>query len=96
MSGFVTTTETTPFAWAGAVAMIDVLLENATPVAGVPPIVTVGTAEKPVPVIVTLTPPAVVAVFGETLVTVGAGAAYVKPFANVTVRPSGLVTTTAT
>jgi hypothetical protein len=42
-------------------------------VAAVPPKLTVAPALKPVPVMVTEVPPAVVPVFGETELTVGAG-----------------------
>lgn len=55
--------------------MIDVALLMTTPVAAVPPIVTVVPAPKPVPVIVTVLPPAMAPLFGVTLVTTGAAAA---------------------
>jgi len=54
------------------VAAIEVLLATLTPVAAVPPIVTVAPLKKPVPVIVTAVPPAVVPDVGEIAVTVGA------------------------
>jgi hypothetical protein len=63
-SVLVTMTFTAPAAWAGVVAMIDVLLARVTLVAGVPPRLTVAPARKPVPVIVTLVPPLVVPVLG--------------------------------
>jgi hypothetical protein len=44
-----------------------------TPAAAVPPIDTVAPVKKPVPVIVTGIPPAVVPEVGEIAVTVGAG-----------------------
>ncbi|MGA9811444.1 MAG: hypothetical protein WBQ64_01630 [Terriglobales bacterium] len=53
-----------PAAWAGVVAMIEVLLARVTLVAAVPPRLTVAPARKPVPVIVTLVPPLVVPVLG--------------------------------
>ena len=69
----VTTTLTAPAACAGVVAVIDVLLTTVTPVAAVPPRLTVAPVRKPVPVIVTGVPPAVVPMLGEIDVTVGAG-----------------------
>ena len=51
-------TSTTPAAWAGAVTAICVLPVTVTPVPGVSPNATVAPAWKPVPVIVTLVPPA--------------------------------------
>ena len=69
----VTTTLTAPAARAAVVAVIDVLLTTVTPVAAVPPRLTVAPARNPVPVIVTAVPPAVVPLLGLTLVTVGAG-----------------------
>ena len=56
---------------AGVVAVIEVLLTTVTPVAAVPPKVTVAPAAKFVPVIVTAVPPATGPPFGDTLVTVG-------------------------
>ena len=53
--------------------MIDVLLTTVTLVAAVPPRVTVAPARKPVPVMVTAVPPAVVPDVGEIELTVGAG-----------------------
>ena len=53
--------------------MIVVPLETVTPVAWVPPKVTVAPDTKLAPVMVTLVPPAAVPLFGDTLVTVGAG-----------------------
>jgi hypothetical protein len=69
---FVTVTVTAPAAPAGVVAVIDVLLTTTTFVAAAPPNVTVAPEAKFVPVIVTAVPPAVVPLFGDTLVTVGA------------------------
>jgi hypothetical protein len=73
LSVFVTTTLTTPAEWAGAVAVIDVPLTTVTPVAAVPPKLTVAPARKPVPVMVTAVPPLAVPVLGAIEVTVGAG-----------------------
>jgi hypothetical protein len=69
--GFVTVTVTAPTLPAGVVAVICVALTTTTFVAAVLPNVTVAPVAKFVPVIVTAVPPAVVPVFGETLVTVG-------------------------
>jgi len=73
-SEFVTTTVTAPAVWLGVFAVIDVLLATATFVADVPPNFTVAPETKFVPVIVTPVPPAVDPEFGDTDVTVGAGA----------------------
>jgi hypothetical protein len=69
--GFVTVTVTPPAFPAGVVAVICVELTTMTFVAALLPNATVAPAAKFVPVIVTAVPPAVVPVFGETLVTVG-------------------------
>jgi hypothetical protein len=53
--------------------VIEVPLTTFTPVAAVPPMVTVAPAKKPVPLMVTAVPPTVVPEVGETPVTVGAG-----------------------
>jgi hypothetical protein len=53
------------------VAVIVVELVNDSPVAAVPPIVTLGVAIKSVPVIVTLVPPVVGPEFGDIDDTVG-------------------------
>jgi hypothetical protein len=71
-SSFVTTTVAVPTAWTGVTAVIDVAVATATPVAAVPPIVTIAPDRKPVPAIVTLVFPAEVPLAGEMLVTVGA------------------------
>ena len=55
------------------VAVIDVLFTTVTPVAAVPPKLTVAPARKPVPVIVTAVPPLAVPELGEIVLTVGAG-----------------------
>ena len=70
--GLATTTLTIPAACAGVIAVIVVLFTTLTFAAAAPPIVTVAPATKFVPVIVTDVPPAVVPVFGEIDVTVGA------------------------
>src|SRR5581483_5829634 len=64
---------TAPAACAGVVAVIVVLFATATFVAALPPNVTVAPLAKPVPVIVTDVPPAVVPELGEMPLTVGAG-----------------------
>ena len=69
----VTATAAAPAAPDGVVAVICVLLTTTTFVAAAPPIVTDAPAAKLEPVIVMGVPPAVVPVFGDTLVTVGAG-----------------------
>ena len=68
-----TTTFVVPAACAGVVTVIVALLLTATPVAAVPPIVTVAPLTKFVPVIVTEVPPAVVPELGVMLLTFGAG-----------------------
>ena len=72
-SVLVTTTLTAPAACAGVVAVIEVLPTTTTLVAAVPPTETVAPERKPVPVIETAVPPAVVPEVGEMPVTVGAG-----------------------
>ena len=67
------TTLTAPAACAGVVAVIEVLLTRVTPVAGVPPKLSVTPVRKPVPVTVTVVPPLVVPELGVISVTVGAG-----------------------
>ena len=69
----VTTTLTAPAACAAVVAVIDVPFTTTTPVAAVPPNLTVAPVRKPVPVMVTGVPPAVVPEVGVIAVTVGAG-----------------------
>jgi len=72
VSELVTTTFTAPAELAGVIAVIEVLLTRTTLVAATPPIVTeVTVGVKPVPVMVTAVPPAVVPVAGEMLMTVG-------------------------
>src|SRR5438876_12052197 len=74
---------TVPAACAGVVAVICVALTTVTPVAAVPPTVTVAPAAKLVPVIVIAVPPAVGPEVGLTAVTVGGGTA--GQFANLKV-----------
>jgi hypothetical protein len=73
----VTTTLAAPAAWAGVVAVIEVLPTTTTFVAETPPMVTVAPETNPVPLIVTEVPPAVVPEFGDMDVTVGAALLYV-------------------
>jgi hypothetical protein len=68
----VTVTVTAPALPAGVVAVSVVLFTTVTPVANVPPNVTVAPTAKFVPVIVTAVPPAAGPLFGDILVTVGA------------------------
>ena len=93
--GFVTVTVTAPALPAGVVAVIDVALTTVTFVAEALPNVTVAPDTKFVPVIVTAVPPAVVPVFGDTLVTVGV-TAYVYPLARLPLITPGFVTVTVT
>ena len=58
------------------VAVIDVLLTTVTPVAAVPPRLTVAPARNPVPVIVTGVPPLAGPELGAIELTVGAGFPY--------------------
>ena len=71
-SVFVTVTFTAPAACAGVVAVMVVLLTTVTPVAAVPPKLTVAPATKLVPVMLIAVPPVVRLLFGETEVIVGA------------------------
>jgi len=73
VSVFVTTTLTARAPCVAVVAVIVVLFTTVTPVADVPPRLTVAPVRKPVPVMVTAVPPAVVPDGGVTLTTVGAG-----------------------
>ncbi len=68
----VTVTSTVPEP-AGLVAVIDVALLTVTPVAAVEPNDTVSPDAKPVPVMVTVVPPAAGPLVGLTADTVGAG-----------------------
>jgi hypothetical protein len=69
--GVVTVTSTVPAACAGAVAVIDVSLLTVKVVAAVAPKLTALAPVKPVPVMVTLFPPAVDPLLGFTFVTAG-------------------------
>jgi len=92
VSGLVTTTATSPAAWAGVVTVIVVGSTTFTPVPAVPPKVTVAPGTNPVPVMVTTVPPAVDPLSGEISVTVG-GSTYVY---EVVAVPPGAVTVTTT
>ncbi len=71
-----------------------VALFTITPAAAIPPMVTVVVGVKPVPVKVTVVPPATGPVLGLILAKVGAIAVYVKPPFSVAL-PAVLVTTTS-
>src|ERR1700730_708374 len=73
VSVLVTTTLTTPAAWAGVVAVMEVLFTTITLLAAVRPTVTVAPDRKPVPVMVTVVPPLTGPELGEIAVTVGGG-----------------------
>ena len=70
-AGVVTTTLAVPAARAGVVQVMVVALTTTLFVAAVPPKVTFVAPVKPVPVSVTAEPPAVLPLFGLTLVSVG-------------------------
>src|SRR5580704_2545194 len=89
---FVTATLTAPAAPAGVVAVIVVLLIPVTPRAALPPRLAVAPAAKLAPLMVITVPPVVRPVFGDTLLTVGAGNTYVKPAVSVPFWPSVFVT----
>ncbi len=72
--GVVTVTSTAPAVPAGAVAVREVADTTVKPVAAVDPKVTAVAPVKPVPVTVTLVPPAVGPEPGANAVTVGAAA----------------------
>jgi hypothetical protein len=91
----VTVTVAAPAACAGVVAVIVVAFTTVTPVAAVPPNVTVAPLTKPVPLIVTLVPPAVGPLVGAIPLTVG-GPTYKKQFVQLPDCVSGLVTVTVT
>ena len=73
VSVLVTTTFTAPAAWAGVVAVIEVLFTTVTVLAAVLPSFTVAPDRKPLPVMVTVVPPLTDPELGEIAVTVGAG-----------------------
>jgi hypothetical protein len=85
-----------PAVCAGVVAVMEVLPTTVTPVAEAPPNLTDAPERKPVPVMMTAVPPAVLPEAGETLLIVGAGllVEYVNPFVSVSLWPSLLVTST--
>jgi hypothetical protein len=78
----VTVTVTAPALPAGVVAVMVVLFTTLTFVAAALPNVTVAPEANFVPVIVTVVPPAVGPMFGDTLVT-ASGATYVKALARL-------------
>ena len=79
----VTTTFTAPAACDEVVAVIELLLFSVTLVAAAPPKDTLAPVRKPVPVTVTVVPPAVEPDEGDTALTVGAGFGYVNPPASI-------------
>ena len=80
-------TDTAPAACAGVLAVMLVALTTVTPVAAVPPRLTVAPVKKPVPVMVTAVPPLVVPVAGDIAVTVGAGFVGASPVLGEVVPP---------
>src|SRR5712691_10696068 len=96
VSGLVTVTLHVPAACAAVVAVIVVLLTRTTPVAAVPPMLTVAPLRKPLPVIVIGVPPPIEPVDGTTLVTLtGEGTAVTATFADfVSEQPPLFVTVT--
>jgi hypothetical protein len=72
------------------VAVNDVLLPKVTPVAAVPPMLTVAPETKPVPVMVMLEPPAVLPVLGVTPVTLMTAAPGFTVICAVALRPAAL------
>ena len=97
-SGLVTTTSTTPAAWAPVVHASDVVPVTTGLAHMTPPTMAVVPDANPVPAIVTDVPPAVGPDVGAIEVTVGAGvgATYVNALTFVPVWVSGFVTTTST
>src|SRR5437870_8195234 len=91
-----TTMSATPAACAGVVALICVALTTLTPVAALPPTVTVAVASKLVPVMVIAVPPVVGPEVGLTAPTVGGGGArYVNwSLGSVALEFPPIVTTT--
>jgi len=84
----VTITAALPAAWGGVRAVIWVVPVSAMAEAAYPPTVTVAPAAKPVPVIVSVVPPATVPPLGVMAVTVGAGAAYTVSDGSMSARAS--------
>ena len=70
-----TITATAPAACGGVFAVMLVAFTTVTPVAAVPPRLTVAPVRKPVPVMVTAVPPLVVPEVGDIAMTAGAGLA---------------------
>lgn len=91
--GVVTSTLATPGLPAGMVQLRLVLLIAVTSVAGTPPNVTLLTAVRFVPVIVTVLPPTVTPLYGAMAVTVGGVSAKLKSALGALVPP-GVVTCT--
>src|SRR2546422_68220 len=93
----VTMTSATPAGCAGVVALICVALTTLTPVAALPPTVTVAVASKLVPVMVIAVPPVVGPEVGLTAPTVGGGGArYVNwSLGSVALDCPPIVTTTS-
>ena len=79
-----------------SVQVSDVALDRFTDVHAVPPNVTVGVPQNPVPVTVTAVPPAIGPVVGATPVTVGVADVYVNALAFDPDWVSAFVTVTAT
>ena len=92
----VTVTVTAPAARAAVVAVIVVALTTVTPVAAVPPRLSVAPARKLVPVSVMAVPPLAGPDAGATPVIVGAGGRYAKPGLIEPFCPSVFVTLTLT
>src|SRR4051812_19499160 len=91
--GFVTVTPTAPAACAGVVVVIVVVSTTVTPVAALPPTLTVAPVTNPVPRIVRLVPPLVGPDAGVTLVTVGGGPVTVRLNAVVCVTEAAAAVT---
>jgi len=92
----VTTTLVAPLACCGVVAVIEVALTTVLPTV-TPPMVSVAPVTKFVPVTVTLVPPRLAPVAGETFESVGAGrGVYVNALAAMPLCVSGFETAIAT
>ena len=90
------TASTGPDCSAGDFAVIEVALETVYDVAAIPPKYTLVAPVKPVPVMITLVPPAAGPVFGLTLVTVGGPSKVNWSAADGAEVPPGVVTVTST
>src|ERR1022692_652623 len=78
---------------AGVVAVMDVPLSTVIPVAAIPPKLTCAPGRNPVPVIVTVVPPAVLPEAGEIEMTIGGGfvtCAVLNATACMSQKPDGL------